>query len=132
MKKSDLPFGSEFSPSQIDLPSVLEMADTHGGDWKAFEAAVRAAYFEGHKTSDRNRGKLANNAKRGMIAYGLIDRSVRLTEFGQKLLSVKDDDAALYTGLAKHILLNLHGMTLVRCIQDMVAAGETVNLTTLR
>ena len=67
-----------------------------------------------------------------MIAYGLIDRSVRLTEFGQKLLSVKDDDAALYTGLAKHILLNLHGMTLVRCIQDMVAAGETVNLTTLR
>ena len=33
---------------------------------------------------------------------------------------------------AKHILLNLHGMTLVNCIKDMVNAGEQVNLTTLR
>lgn len=132
MKKSDLPFGSEFSPSQIDLPTVLEMAETHGGDWKAFEAAVRAAYFEGHKTSDYNRGKLANNTKLGMIAYGIIDREANLTDFGNELLALKDDDAALYERLAKHILLNLHGMTLVRCIQDMVAAGETVTLTTLR
>ena len=132
MKKSDLPFGSEFSPSQIDLPTVLEMAETHGGDWKAFEASVRAAYFEGHKTSDYNRGKLANNTKLGMIAYGIIDRDANLTEFGEKLLDKRDDDASLYEELARHILLNLHGMTLVRCIQDMVAAGEAVNLTTLR
>ncbi|MEM9358535.1 MAG: restriction endonuclease, partial [Pseudomonadota bacterium] len=34
--------------------------------------------------------------------------------------------------LAKHILLNLNGMTMVRCLQDMVAAGEAINLTTLR
>lgn len=132
MRKSDLPFGSEFSPSQIDLPTVLEMAETHGGNWKAFEAAVRASYFEDHDTSDYNRGKLANNTKLGMIAYGIIDREAALTDFGQELLALKEDDAGLYDRLAKHILLNLHGMTLVRCIQDMVAAGETVTLTTLR
>lgn len=132
MKKSDLPFGSEFSPSQIELLVVLDMADTHGGDWKAFEAAVRAAYFEDHDTSDYNRGKLANNTKLGMIAYGIIDRDANLTDFGKELLSYKGDESRLYDRLAKHILLNLHGMTLVRCIQDMVAAGETVNLTTLR
>lgn len=132
MKKSDLPFGSEFSPSQILLPNVLDMAEAHGGDWKAFEAAVRAAYFEGHKTSNYNRGKLANNTKLGMIAYGIIGRDASLTEFGQELLALKEDAAALYDRLAKHILLNLHGMTLVRCIQDMVAAGEVVTLTTLR
>lgn len=132
MKKSDLPFGSEFSPSQIELPAVLEMAEIHGGDWKAFEASVRATYFDGHETSDYNRGKLANNTKLGMIAYGIIDRDANLTEFGQQLLKKKDDDAALYAQLAKHILLHLHGMTLVRCIQDMMATGETVNLTTLR
>ena len=132
MKKSDLPFGSEFSPSQIELPVVLDMAEIHGGDWKAFEAAVRSAYFEGHKTSDYNRGKLANNTKLGMIAYRIIDREANLTDFGKELLNLKDDEPTLYDRLAKHILLNLHGMTLVRCIQDMVAAGETVNLTTLR
>ena len=131
-KKSDLPFGSEFSPSQIELPVVLEFADIHGGDWRAFENAVRETYFEGHKTSEYNRGKLANNTKLGMIAYGIIDRQASLTPFGQQLLTLKDDEAALYECLAKHILLNLHGMTLVRCIQDMVAAGEQVNLTTLR
>lgn len=132
MKKSDLPFGSEFSPSQIELPAVLDMAATHGGDWHAFEAAVRAAYFEDHNTTDYNRGKLANNTKLGMIAYGIIDRNANLTEFGKELHALKDDECALYQRLAKHILSNLHGMSLVSCIQDMIAAGEQVNLTTLR
>ena len=58
-KKSDLPFGSEFSPSQIELAYVLELAELHGGNWHAFEATVRTTYFEGHSTSDYNRGKLA-------------------------------------------------------------------------
>ncbi|OKL43293.1 restriction endonuclease [Pseudovibrio exalbescens] len=132
MKKSDLPFGSEFSPSQIELRAVLEMAQTHGGDWKSFEEAVRIAYFEDHNTSEYNRKKLANNTKLGMIAYGLIDREANLTDFGQELFMLKDDEVRLYERFAKHILLHLHGMTLVRCIQDMVAAGEIVNLTTLR
>ena len=132
MKKSDLPFGSEFSPSQIELPAALELANIHGGDWRAFESAVRAAYFEGHRTSDYNRGKLANNTKLGMIAYGIIDREASPTPFGRELLSLKDDASALHERLARHILLNLHGMTLVRCIQDMVSAGERVTLTTLR
>ena len=131
-KKSDLPFGSEFSPSQIRLAYVLEIAEREGGDWHAFEDAVRAAYFEGHSTNQYNRKKLANNTKLGMIAYGIIDRSATLTDFGCELIALKDDEPALYRHLAKHILLNLHGMTLVRCIQDMESAGEVVSLTTLR
>ena len=131
-RKSDLPFGSEFSPSQINLSTLLEMAGAHGGDWHAFEDAIRAAYFDAHETTDYNRGKLANNTKLGMIAYGIIDRSAALTSFGQELFALKDDKDALYRHLAKHILLNLRGMTLVQCIQDMIAAGEQVNLTTLR
>ncbi len=131
-RKSDLPFGSEFSPSQIDLADALEMAEAHGGDWHAFEDAVRSAWFEGHATSAYNRGKLANNTKLGMIAYGVIERDASLTEFGRELLATRDDKPRLYEHLAKHILLNLHGMTLVGCIRDMEASGESVNLTTLR
>ena len=131
-RKSDLPFGSEFSPSQIELARVLELAERHGGDWRAFENAVRFAYFEGHATSAYNRGKLANNTKLGMIAYGIIDRDANLTAFGRELIALKDDESALHQRLARHILLNLHGMTLVCCIQDMTAAGEVVSLTTLR
>ena len=132
MKRSDLPFGSEFSPSQIELARVLEMAEQHGGDWRAFETEVRSAWFEGHATSDYNRGKLANNTKLGMIAYGIIDRNAALTSLGRELLELRATEDALYRHLARHILLNLKGMTLVRCIQDMEAAGEAVNVTTLR
>ena len=131
-RKSDLPFGSEFSPSQIDLRRALELAKEHGGDWRAFEAAVRAAWFEDHATSDKNRGKLANNTKLGMIAYGIIERDAKLTGLGRELLALAGDEDALHDRLAKHILLNLLGMTLVRCIQDMEAAGDPVNLTRLR
>ncbi len=130
--KSDLPFGSEFSPSQIELPRMLEFAAAHGGDWPAFEEAVRQAWFEGHKTGETNRRKLANNARLGMTAYGAIERDATLTPLGKQLLALKHDEDALYERLARHILLNLHGMTLVQCIQDMSAAGEHVTLTTLR
>ena len=131
-RKSDLPFGSEFSPSQIDLADAIGLADLHGGDWRSFEHAVRAAWFDGHATTDSNRGKLANNTKLGMIAYGIIERDASLTDFGRELLAARTDTSQLYCRLARHVLLKLHGMTLVSCIRDMEAAGESVNLTTLR
>lgn len=132
MPKSDLPFGSEFSPSQIELAEVLHLAKQHVGDWKAFEAAVRAHYFESYQTSDYNRGKLANNCKLGMIAYGIIDRDARLTEFGEKLWQLRSNTDAPYSELGRHILLHLHGLALAQTIQDMDARGETVTLNKLR
>ncbi len=129
---SDLPFGSEFSPSQIELPVLLEFSKEHGGNWKAFEAAVKNKYFSQNATNDYNRGKLANNTKLGMIAYGLIDRHARLTEFGEKLYTLQGQPDKLHAELARHILLNLHGMTLVQCLQDIQSAGETVDLVKLR
>ena len=134
MLKSDLPFGSEFSPSQIDLPTVLELAEEHAGDWRALEGAVKARYFDSHsRTNEYNRRKLANNTKLGMIAYGIYDRETSsLTEFGRKLYELRHNQEALYTELARHILLNLQGMTLIQCIEDIRASGEKVDLVTLR
>lgn len=132
IRASDLPFGSEFSPSQIQLPVLLELAKTHGGDWKAFEAAIEARYFSAHRTSKYNRAKLANNTKLGMIAYGLIGRDARLTGLGEQLYALRHRPDELYAELARHILLNLNGMTLVECVRDIQAAGETVDLVKLR
>jgi len=132
MPKSDLPFGSEFSPAQIDLPSLLTFAHTCGGDWKAFEAAVRERYFEGYNTNDYNRGKLANNTKLSMIAYGIIDRHAVLTDLGRALYALRHNESDLYRLFAQHILLRLHGLSLVRCVLDIQAAGETVDLIKLR
>lgn len=111
----------------------MEFANEHGGDWRAFEEAVRIAYFDSHlDTDDYNRRKLANNTKLGAIAYGIIDRDANLTDFGRLLYDARGDEALLYDELAKHILLNLRGTTLVQCVQDMHAGGEAVDLVKLR
>lgn len=136
--KSDLPFGSEFSPSQIHLPTLLDLVEANQGDWHALEADILAHYFTKHgqageaEADSYNRGKLANNCKLGLIAYQIIDREALFTPFGQSLYVLRHDEPKLYDALAKHILLNLHGMNLVQCILDMTSAGEEVNLTTLR
>ena len=133
MPRSDLPFGSEFSPEQIDLPVLLELAHEHGTDWKAFEASVRDRYFSKHETSDYNKSKLANNTKLSLRAYGLInEKDTTLSEVGETLYDLRGDGSALYEIFARHILKNCQGMNFIQCILDMHAAGEEINLNKLR
>jgi len=130
--KSDLPFGSEFSPTLLELPRVLELAKEHDGDVKALQAAIRVEYFERNQTSSQNKDKLAMNARLGMKAYGVIDSEARLTDFGERLYDIRGDSAQLYAELARHILLRLNGMALIQCVQDIQASGERVGLVRLR
>ena len=133
MPRSDLPFGSEFSPAQIDLPVLLEAAYKHAEDWKAFENAVRDMYFSTYSTSEYNKNKLANNTKLSMRAYGLIgEKDAVLTDVGRSLYELRSDTTRLYGSFIRHILKNCHGMTFVQCILDMHAAGEDINLNQLR
>ena len=133
MARSDLPFGSEFSPAQIDLPVLLELAHSHAADWRAFENAVRDRYFAGNKTSDYNKRKLANNTKLSMRAYGLIgQKDSTLTETGQTLYDLRADEVGLYEAFARHILKDCQGMNFVQCLLDMWAAGEDIDLNKLR
>ncbi|MBI5902757.1 MAG: restriction endonuclease [Deltaproteobacteria bacterium] len=132
-QRSDLPFGSEFSPSQIELPVLLDLAVTHEGDVKALQAAIQAHFFSAHGGgNEKNQKTLAMSCRLGMKAYVLIDENANLTDFGRKLHALKNDEPKLYETLARHILLNLKGMAMIQCIRDMTVAGEMVNLTSLR
>ncbi len=136
--RASLPFGSEFSPSQIDLRRLLEMIDSHEGDQPALQAAILANWFSAHGAGPdaaraaKNRKKLAMNCRLGLRAYGIIDSKAAFTDFGRELHVRRADEKALYDALAKHILLNLHGMALIQCIRDMMVADDDVNLTSLR
>lgn len=133
MPRSDLPFGSEFSPAQIDLPVLLELAHQHGANWKAFEEAVRDRYFADHSTSDYNKAKLANNTKLSMRAYGLVGRKdTTLTEVGKALHDARHEEAVLFEAFGRHILKRCRGISFVQCLLDMQAAGEDINLNKLR
>lgn len=132
MPKSDLPFGSEFSPNQIDLPTVLNLIAQYSGNKNNFEKVIKDTFFKDNKTSERNKQKLAMNLRLSLKAYQIIDDNMRFTAFGESLNLLRDSGKKLYAELAKHILLNLHGLTLVQCVQDMEASGEKVNLVKLR
>lgn len=132
MTRSNLPFGSEFSPNQIDLPGILVLAKQNEGDKTKFEITLKDVYFIKNKTSERNKSKLAMNLRLSMKAYGIIDNDVKLTDFGNYLYTIRDDKEALYQALSKHILLNLQGLILIQCIKDMESAGEKIDLVTLR
>ena len=132
MPKSDLPFGSEFSPNQIDLPKVLNLINQCSGDKESFEEILKETFFKENKTSERNKQKLAMNLRLSLKAYQIIDDDIQFTNLGALLYKCRDNVEKLYAELAKHILINLHGLTLVQCVQDMQAAGEQVNLIKLR
>lgn len=67
--KSDVPFGSEFGPNQIDLVTVLRLAQQHAGRGADLTRAVAQQYKWPLDT--------AKNTRLGLRAYGLLDAEDR-------------------------------------------------------
>lgn len=98
----------------------------------ALKKILKETFFENNQTSERNKQKLAMNLRLSLKAYQIIDDDIEFTKFGEALYRLRDAGEQLYAELAKHILLNLHGLTLVQCVQDMEASGESIDLVKLR
>jgi Restriction endonuclease len=118
----------QFSPKQINLRRVLELAKAHDGDRFKLIEAIRAEFFatKGERRLDpderlEQQQTLAYNATLGMRSYGLIDRKTnRLTELGRELLATPDD-TELARAFGRHILRDLNGLEVleaIRAIQD--------------
>lgn len=129
----ELPFGSEFSPSQIDLPELLKLCSENEGQKEQLEKTIKERYFANHGNgNEKNRRTLAMNCRLGLKSYGIIDEECKLTNLGRQLYSVRLDNELLYQTLARHILLNLNGMGFVQCMKDMETALEKITLQTMR
>lgn len=139
MPKSDLPFGSQFSPAQVDLPRVLELVERHDGSRPKLTEALYQEFFPDRprKTGLGKGGgglDLADNTVLSLIAYGILEREpgdkdvTRLTDFGRTLCQVRHDEDKLYDTLARHILLNLKGIDLVETAADMLHGGHKVTV----
>lgn len=82
----DLPFGSEFSPNQIDLSEVLEICKENEGKRDAVEAAILVRFFSAHGHGNaENRKKLAMNCRLGLKNYGIIDDACNFTNLARNL-----------------------------------------------
>jgi site-specific DNA-methyltransferase (cytosine-N4-specific) len=125
-----LPFGSQFSPKQIDLPELLRIAKDHEGDQPGMTEAIRQAFFGFHAGGDlRQQMELAKNPVLCLREYRLLTEDThQLTQVGEELLALTDKPDELYKRLAKHMLLELRGLDLVNAILDMQAAKAKVTL----
>jgi len=130
-KKSEIPFGAQFSPNQVSLPKLLQIIHEYAGDRAKITEAICGEFFANHAQDQRR--KLADNIVLALRAYGLLDEDGRRpTALASDLLTLANNADALYERFAKHILLNLKGALFVETVELMRTAGEKITLHTLR
>lgn len=130
MRKRDLPFGSQFSATQVNLPEILDIIFAHPGDREAVTNAILERYFSKRETAWR--WKLADNTFLSVRDYGLVSEDSAPTEVAEVLLRIKDNPNNLYEAFARHILINLNGLQFVNVVRDMQSSGEKITLPSLR
>lgn len=132
MPDVDLPYGDKFTPGSLtpsdgsspELAVILEIiAEASSAD--ELEDAI-ADRFD-------TRQSLAENCRRSIAAYGLIQgpQDPTPTDPGTELYELRDDPDTLYERFAEHILLNLHGLTVLQVIGDLQAEGEDTTAASL-
>ena len=109
-----LPFSGEFSPGQVNLTRVLNLASIAKS--KAdFAESIRLEYFadscEKYTGQERikQQSKRAMNVFLGMRDYGLLEaKDCSLTVLGKTLLASKDE-LAMFRCFAAHIITEAKG-----------------------
>lgn len=148
MPKSDIPFGSEFSPERgIVLPELLGLLQARVGDRDGFVRAVYERFWRVKangtiRPAGEGKGKeatgdglsFATNTLYALAAYGLVQIKrddpnwLATTEVGHRLIELRDDPPALYREFARHILVNLHGLDVIHTVKDMQAGGHSISV----
>lgn len=126
-----LPFGTQFSPNQINLPQLLRLVFENEGNETAPLIDDIATTFFGDK-AENERCNMARNCKNSLVSYEIMETGggVHFTEFGRQLYGISDESEQC-TILAKHILKNLNGMVLIDTLRDMKRNGEKITKETV-
>ena len=98
----------------------------HSGTRSKLQRAVAAAFFKGKRAPV----KLAGNTLIALKAYGVIEADGSLTQFGSTLAAARSEAEAL-RHLARRILLDLDGISIVETLREMRSAGETISLASI-
>jgi hypothetical protein len=138
-----LPSVNDFSPgapkdNPIDLLTVLSLVEKNTGNFKAQEAAILSRYFANaaaKKVDPKKRLKdqrqMARNVLIGMRSFGLYDHNIHaLTDVGRQILAESSPQAA-NERLARHILKNVHGLEIIKIIDEMQRGHRDVSKSSL-
>ena len=130
--KSDIPFGSQFSPAQIKLDKVLQILSLHGKANAQFTEEIRMNFFRNHANGDhKQQTELAKNVRLSLRSYGIINEDDTISDFGSYLISLIGDYNELILEFAKHIILELNGLQLLRAKKTLESLDEDSDLISL-
>jgi hypothetical protein len=119
-RKSEIPVGTQFAPTLINLPEFLKAIIQHSGDKVAMQANIFKSPVHLKRSTAPSSRRTASLPLEAAVQYGLLTpRTYQATELSKKLATLQDDE--LYRQFAKHILLNLNGLRVIEAIQQMYA-----------
>lgn len=122
-----VPYSQQFTPEQTPLKRLLPVLRQNTGNSKKLSGAIAGAFFKGKSDP----AKLAANTLISLKSYGIIDASASLTTFGKELLSLQENPNAVHAALAKRLLLEMSGMSIVETLREMRTAGLKIALKNL-
>lgn len=133
-KTSEIPFGAQFSPNQIELKPLLHLILKDAGVREAITLAIRDEFFARHTEDEYNRWKLADNVVLSARDYGLLaEDGATPTVLANELLRLaQTDEREMYTCFARHILQNCKGLIFCETLSMMRSSGESITLNSLQ
>jgi hypothetical protein len=121
-----LPFGKQFTPEQTPLVALLGLLERHAGDRESLERAIVRTFFS--KAPVSQQPKLAMNTYLSLRAYGLVTDECVLSAAGQALIEARGDEQEAHRVLARHILLNCHGLVVLEVVKARMSRGESLTV----
>lgn len=139
-KKLKFTYGHQFEPEKFSLIEITQLCKNCQPDRKKLEQQILFRYFSKHSQentsrsdSSSNQRKLAMNCFLSLRAYKIIEdiqgeKQYKLGDFGEEILQCSHNSQEINKSFARHILVNLTGMSLLKAIEAINTRGETPNL----
>jgi hypothetical protein len=133
-------YGHQFEPEKFSLGTITQLCKNHQPNRNKLEQKILDTYFSTHSQgntskndSSSNQRKLAMNCFLSLRAYKIIEdiegnRQYKLSNFGEQILQCLSNSEDIHRIFARHILVNLTGMSLLKAIEAINTRGETPNL----
>lgn len=110
MEKKTLPYGTQFTPNQVDIMTLLKVLETNEGVFaKDFTTELENAFFK--KNAADSRKTMASNCRQSLVSYGILEEGggTVISDFGKKLIGLSTIDE-VYEEIASYLLRELNGM----------------------
>lgn len=122
-----VPYSQQFTPEQTPLKKLIPILRQNAGNAEELKKAIASAFFRTTKSPE----KLAGNTLISLKTYGIVDDDGDLTNFGNELRAAQGDDYTSHRLIARRLLVDMDGMSIVETIREMNSAGLKIHLKSL-